>query len=310
MINFKNHNLLKFFLKNILSLLIFFSLLFSFVYILNPIFWHDPLEFLNSVSWMGKFYHDICTLTLGECMSSLNLSPSYFFIWFFFKLPILILLGLLIYPLIEKKLYNNGIKSIYYSTLILSLISILFIFILKDVALYDEIRHIMFLIPFIFLIAFYNIYIFNKKIFYYLSVIYLLFFISENIVLKKYQYTWLNSFAKFTNVNKTFEVDYMGISNKNIQKEILKYSNKKSINKDICIYGNTYVSAYLEKFSYSCFKNYSELDAAKLRPFFAYQNVRNLKRSDPKDCNLIHEENFKYNFSSQIIVAGKLWYCN
>ncbi|MDA9663813.1 hypothetical protein N9T25_00910 [Candidatus Pelagibacter sp.] len=310
LINLKNLNPLKFFLKNTLSLLIFFSLLVLFVYILNPIFWHNPLEFFNSVSWMGKFYHDICTLTFGECMSSLNLSPSYFFIWFFFKLPILILLGLLIYPLIEKRLYNNGIKSIYYSTLILSLISILFVFILKDVALYDEIRHIMFLIPFIFLIAFYNIYIFNKKIFYYLSILYLLFFISENIVLKKYQYTWLNSFAKLTNINKNFEVDYMGISNKNIQKKILKYSNEKNINKDICIYGNTYVSAYLEKFSFSCFKNYSELDAAKLRPFFAYQNVRNLKRSDPKDCNLIHEENFKYNFSNQKIVAGKLWYCS
>tara|TARA_B100000787_G_C16054934_1_gene232936 strand:- start:148 stop:684 length:537 start_codon:yes stop_codon:yes gene_type:complete len=178
------------------------------------------------------------------------------------------------------------------------------------VALYDEIRHIMFLIPLIFLIAFYNIYIFNKRIFYCLSVVCLFFFISENIVLKKYQYTWLNSFAKFTNINKNFEVDYMGISNKNIQGEILNYSNKKSIKKDICIYGNTYAPAYLERFSFSCFKNYSALDAAKLRPFFAYQNVRNLKRSDPKDCSLILNEHYKYTFSNQEITVGKLWYCS
>ena len=86
--------------------------------------------------------------------------------------------------------------------------------------------------------------------------------------------------------------------------------DNNSINKNICIYGNTYAPAYLENFSFSCFKNYSELDAAKIRPFFAYQNVRNLKRSDPKDCSLIHEEQYKYNFSNQKIVAGKLWYCN
>ena len=310
LINLRNNNLLKFFKKIFLSLLLFIILLILFLYILNPVFWHNPLEFFKSIGWMGKYYHDICTLTLGECMSSLNLSPSYYFIWFFFKLPILVLLGLFIYPLIEKKLYKNGIKTIYYSTLILSLISILFIFILKNVALYDEIRHIMFLIPFIFLIAFYNFYILNKKVFYFLSTVCIFFFIIENIALKKYQYTWLNSFAKLTNIEKNFEVDYMGISNKNIQKEILKFSNKKNIKKNTCIYGNAYAPAYLERFSFTCFKNYSELDAAKLRPFFAYQNVRNLKRSDPKDCNLIHEEYYKYNFSNQKIITGKLWYCN
>ena len=310
LINLKNINSLKFFLENSPFLLLFLTLLVLCLYVLNPIFWHNPLEFFNSVTWMGKYYHDICTLTLGECMSSLNLSPSYIFIWFFFKLPILVLLGIFIYPLIEKKLYNNGIKTIYYSTLILSFFSILFIFMLKDVALYDEIRHIMFLIPIIFLIAFYNIYIFNKKFFYFFSVLFLFFIILENIALKKYQYTWLNSFAKFVDINKNFEVDYLGISNKNIQKEILTFSNKNDTTKNICIYGNTYAPAYLEKSSFSCFKNYSELDAAKIRPFFAYQNVRNLKRSDPKDCNLIHEESYKYNFSNQKIVAGKLWYCN
>ena len=117
---------------------------------MNPIFWLDPLEFIRSIKWMGKYYHDICTLTLGECMRSLNLPSSYYFIWFFFKLPILVLIGLVIYPLIEKKIFNDGIKTIYYGTFVFTVLLILFIFILKDVALYDELRHIMFLIPFIF----------------------------------------------------------------------------------------------------------------------------------------------------------------
>ena len=310
LINSRNLKPFNFFLKNIFFLVTFVILLALFIYILNPIYWLDPSEFFNSIIWMGKYYHDICTLTLGECMSSLNLPSSYIFIWLFFKLPILVLIGLFIYPIIEKKIFNNGIKTIYYGIFALTVLLILFIFILKNVALYDEIRHIMFLIPLIFLVSFYNIFIFNKKFFYFFSILVLFFFISENVALKKYQYTWLNSFAKFTNIEKNFEIDYLGISNKNMQKEILNYSKKNKISRNTCIYGNTYAPAYLEKFSFSCFKNYSGLDAEKIRPFFAYQNARNLKRSDPKDCDLILNESYKYSFSNQKIVVGKLWYCN
>ena len=35
-----------------------------------------------------------------------------------------------------------------------------------------------------------------------------IFFISENYFLNPYQYTWLNSFAKFKKIEKNFEVDY------------------------------------------------------------------------------------------------------
>ena len=310
LINVRKINPFNFFQKNIFLIFIFVTLLALFVYILNPIFWKNPLEFFNSITWMSKYYHDICTITLGECMRSLNLPSSYYFIWFFFKLPILVLLGLLIYPLIEKKLFNNGIVTIYYGTLGLSLILILLIFILKNVALYDEIRHIMFLIPLIFLISFYNIFIFNKKIFYTLSILFLFFLILENIALKKYQYTWLNSFAKFTNIEKNFEVDYLGVSNKNIEKQIFNYSKINDISEDTCIYGGPYTGVYLEKLFFSCFKSYSELDAAKIRPFFVFQNVRNIRRSSPKDCKLIFDEFYKYNFSKQKVSVAKLWYCN
>ena len=120
----------------------------------------------------------------------------------------------------SQKIMNSGIKTIHYLTLIFTLLGILFIFIFKKVALYDEIRHIMFLIPLIFLIALYNIFLFNKKVYYILSTFVIIFFVFENVSLKKYQYTWLNSFAKFTNIKNNFEIDYLGISNKNIQKKI------------------------------------------------------------------------------------------
>ena len=37
------------------------------------------------------------------------------------------------------------------------------------------------------------------------------------------------------------------------------------------------------------------MDSAKDRPFYVIKNVRNFKRSDPKNCQLIKLENYKYD---------------
>ena len=302
----------KFFLKEHLKLILYFVVLFVFfLFILNPIFWYNPMEFFNSIKWMSKYQQDVCTLTLGNCLKSLNLPSSYYFIWLFFKLPIIIILGFLMFPLIENKIFKKDkITLIYYLTLLITPISIILIFILKDVALYDEIRHIMFLIPMIFLVSLLNIFLFNKKLFYIVSIPFILFFVMENFSIKPYQYTWLNSFAQVKKIDKNFEVDYWGISNKNLQKKIIEYTKSNSINKTICIYGDTYVKEFLVTNNFSCFKNYTELDSAKTRPLIAYQNVRNIKRSNPRDCKLIYEENYKYTFFNQNIKVANLWYCD
>ena len=193
------------------------------IYIMNPVLWHNPLELINAIKWMSKYFNNICTLTLGECMSSLSLPSSYYYIWLFFKLPILIILGVLIFPLIEKKIFSLKVISIYYGTLFFSFFSIIFIFILLRINIYDELRHVMFLIPLIFLVSLTNIFYLNKKIFYSLGTLLILFFIIENKSLNPYQYTWLNSFAKLTNIQKNFEIDYWGVSNKNLQKKIVEY---------------------------------------------------------------------------------------
>ena len=309
LLNIKKVNFFSFLNKNKNFFIFFPIFLLFFIYIINPVLWLNPLELINSIKWMGKYYHDVCTLTLGSCMKALNLPSSYIFIWLFFKLPMIILFGLAIFPFIEKKIFNHGLKTIFYGIISITTLSILFLLILKNVALYDEIRHIMFLIPFIFLIGLFNIFILNKKLFYITSIFVVIFFITENISLKKYQYTWLNSLAKFTDIQKNFEIDYMGISNKNLQLEIYEYSLKNNISKSTCIYGNSYSDVFLSKKGFTCFKLYSSLDSAKDRPFFAYQNARNIKRSKPNDCKLIHSENYRYTLSKRDIISGKLWIC-
>ena len=171
---------------------------------------------------MGKYPQNIGTLTNGSLMYSLNLPSSYYFIWLFFKLPILIIIGYCLFPLVESKIFKDDIVTLYYGTATITAPIIVVIFILKDVALYDELRHLLFIFPLIFITSLSNLfYFFKEKIFKYLSILLIAFFISENINLNPYQYTWLNSFAKLNKIEKNFEVDYWGVSNKNIQKKLL-----------------------------------------------------------------------------------------
>ena len=320
LLNNKKINLIYFFKKNYLMFIQFFIFLLFFIYILNPILWTNPLEIIKSIEWMSKYYNDVCTNTLGNCLRSLSLPSSYVFIWFFFKLPILIILGFIFFPFVEQNIFKEKITSIYYGTFLFTVLSILLIFILMDVALYDEIRHIMFLIPMIIIVSLTNIFFFNKKLFYSLSTITILFFVIENFSINPYQYTWLNSFAKMTNIEKNFEIDYWGISNKNLAKKVIEYSENNFISKDICIYGDIYAKEFLLKKGFKCFEEYTEIDSAtklestllqkKHRPFFAYKTVRNVKRSNPKDCDLIWNETYKYSFYNKDISVGTLWFCS
>ena len=62
---------------------------------------------LTFAVWFSKYYHDVCTLTLGKCMPAKNLDPIYIPIWLSVKLPLIILLGLILLPFVEKKIFIN-----------------------------------------------------------------------------------------------------------------------------------------------------------------------------------------------------------
>ena len=168
----------------------------------------------------------------------------------------------------------------------------------------------MFLIPLIFLISLNNLYLLNKKISSYFGMFVIIFFIFENFSINPYQYTWMNSFSKFYNINKNFEVDYWGLSNKNLYNSINRHSIKfKSISKIVSM--EIYIQRFfLENKNFTCFKQYSQLNSAKDRPFYVVKNLRNFKRSDPKNCSLIKMETYKYLLSNQIINVGSSWYCD
>ena len=129
--------------------------------------------------------------------------------------------------------------------------------------------------------------------------------------LNPYQYTWLNSFAKFGNIEKNFEVDYWGVNNKNISKKIVNYVEENNIEKSIDIYSDIYLKEFLIPQGFNGYiGDYTQVDDAKLKPFIAHKTQRNVRRSDPKDCELIWKENLNYTFYKKNINVSSLWLCD
>ena len=166
-------------------------------------------------------------------MKAQSLPSSYIPIWLFFKLPIIILVGIFMFPLIEKKIFSNKLNVILLGSLSLSIFSILFLLILLNVNLYDEIRHLLFLIPIIFIISFSFLYSISKKLFQSIIAIFIFFFIFQNIKIFPYNYLWLNNFSSFTNINSSFEKDYWGLSTRRIS----NFFNENSLGNE-CIISN------------------------------------------------------------------------
>ena len=70
-----------------------------------------------------------------------------------------------------------------------------------DVNLYDELRHILYLIPLILIVTFSIIYFFSKKLLLFLSIASIFIFTIQNFNMYPYQYTWFNLFSNFININ-------------------------------------------------------------------------------------------------------------
>jgi hypothetical protein len=179
--------------------------------------------------------------------------------------------------------------------------------ILKEVHLYDELRQILFLVPMFFILGVVSLYIFSKKIFYFLSVITLTIFLIENIKIYPYQYVWFNTPARTLNLNKNFELDYWGISGKHLANHIAKLNEK--VEHKPCILTTWTAQPFLDSKFYSCFGTWSEIDSGFTRPFWAIQNVRNLKKGKSYKCDSVYESKFNFLFSKEDIVTGRLIKC-
>ncbi len=309
LIIFLNNNNLHFFkfIKRYFTSTIFFILgLIIFTFILNPPFWTNPFLIIDTIKVMSHYHNNVGTTTFGKIMYATDLPPTYLLLWLIVKLPILIIIGILLLPFTEKKIFTDKKISTFYGTILLSVIIIPLILILRKTHLYDEIRHIMFLLPLIFIISLVSLFKYSKKIFYFLSTLTICFFLAENIKINPYQYVWFNLPSRALDLTNKFELEYQGLGGREIAK-YLKTFNKQ----DYCILANPIhgVKPFLNNTRFNCYDIWQKIDTDYPRPFLAVQTVRNLKKSMPYKCKSIYETNFKLFFHNKKFTTGKLLMC-
>ena len=239
-------------------------------------------------------------------MKAQELPASYIPIWFFFKLPLIILFGLSLYPFIESKIKSKNHKLLVINSLGLSSISIVILLILFEVNLYDEIRQIMFLLPSIFIISLSLIFFYSKKIFKYLTLFFIIFFVIQNIKIYPYNYVWINNFSHITKISGVFELDYWGVSTRNVASKI----NKMNLKNSECIISNRNngLKPFLREDQ--CFIPFNDLHKNNKRPFYVSLMERALSKGVPNNCSLIYTENKKINFSYEKVSMANLYKCD
>ena len=305
--NIFKKNLFHFLIKNIRMISIFSLVFIATTFLFNPNFWDNPLKFFKAISFMSQHIQTVCTITLGDCMKAQNLPSSYLFIWLFFKLPLIILFGLSVFPFIEKKLFTNKENLIIIGSLSITVIIIMLLLILFNVNLYDELRQVLFLIPLIFIISLILMFNFKKKLGLALIGFSIIFFLFQNIKLFPYNYIWLNNSNIFMKVSNNFELDYWGVSTKNVA----NFINSENLNPDDCIISNTNdrIIFFLNN-SNQCFKPFNELHKKNERPFYVALTERATNKGVPNKCELIHSEQVKMNFSKEDLILAKIFKCS
>ena len=177
-------------------------------------------------------------------------------------------------------------KSIFFGSLILTVILIPLILIIKKVHLYDEIRQVMFLIPLLFIISLVSLYSLSNRFFFIFVLSTIIFFVVESVKINPYQYVWCNLPSRYIQL-------------------------KKLDTQPLCILVNPIhsVKPFLNNSKFNCFDIWQKIHTNYNRPFLAVQNVRNLKTSTPYKCSTKYESGFNLLFYEKKIITGKLLEC-
>ena len=310
LVNLGNNMAVTILKENFIKIILFFTILILLTYAFYPVFWKNPFLIVEAINQMKAYPQGVCTLTFGKCMKAVNLPSSYIFLWLAFKLPMLTLLGIAILIFSEKKIFIDNNQKIIVGSILVSIISIIFLLIFFDVNLYDELRQILFLIPLIIIIAFISLYAFSKKILIIFSALTIFIFIIQNILIYPYQYGWFNSFSLFTNLNSKFELDYWGVGGRNIankinnSKQILEIKNK-------CIYSapEHLLKPFLNE-EFACVKPLKSIYPSSKEKYILAKFTRTLRRDNPSNCLLVINESYNILPFSEKLNTGEVFICN
>ena len=290
-----------------------FSLLIT-IYCMNPILWSNPFEIVNAYKYMSQHPWQGNTLTAGRWLEPGNLLYMYIPLWLSIKLPLIVICGLSLLPLvfIRNASAKKNISSPSISLLIgltLTVIVIISLLIIRKANLYNELRQILFLFPILFILAVLSLFYLNRLRAYSALIISIPLFIWDDIRLHPYQYTYINEITRQFDIGQKFETDYFQFS---AGKTAQWANQEKTINREACIYVSPlHLWKYrVDSSKIRCVSPYPGDLSLQPRPFLFYWPVRNgsLARP-PAGCNLIHREERKLAYSNIILGMGELYSC-
>jgi len=298
-----------------LSALIFFVPFFTIIFLLYPIFWHNPIEFFNAIFYQSHNPIRMDTLTAGNIISNRDFLLKYILVWFGVKLPFFSLLGLALSPLLlyklldttDKQLQINLLKVLGLST---SAATIIIFLIINKVHLYNELRHVLFIFPLLFVVAISNLYLVSKKLCISLLTVTSIIFAIDDVKLHPYQYTYLNEIIRFFPISEQFEKDYFALSAGRSAKWLNAHPNEAA--------GCTYASPLhvwlfqIDQTQFPCNKDYPGRDLHQEKaPFLLYGQVREQNGFIPlTTCRLLHAESRQLFLSNYKLQMSNLFACD
>jgi len=273
-----------------------------FYYLFSPGAWFAPVDFLTEsirqqvfLDWNGS------TLTNGKFILSADMNRFYLLTWFFYKLPVIYVILLLISLLgIYFKRLNEDIFFVF-SIFFIIIVNAAFLLIKPEV--YDGIRQFLFLLPFVAYITSTYLVFFQKKVYLVIPVA-IIYLFSTQFSLGPYKYVYLNEFVVEDKI--TFEcnnvdgcgdwlTDYWGFSAKNLADNINKNKFEDVyICKPFSIW-DPYLDESLNPIfnDPSKIKNESFLLATIYRPRYMNDGCNFYKNNISYDCKLIDKTEIK-----------------
>jgi hypothetical protein len=302
----------SFYLKLGYEIFVFFIAMMGALFILYPITWHDPSEFLNAIRYMSTHPWLGNTLTAGELIEPKTRLLFYIGSWLAVKLPAFALVGLALLPIVLWKTFAKKQFSSRYCALLallLSAITILSILVLMRVSLYNELRQILFISAILLLIAIVSFCYLSRSLSIAVLILTIGVMVFDNVKMYPYQYSYVNEIARNAPKGGLFETDYFGLS----VSETARWLNQSSVDGvSQCIY---VPSIHLWKFEinpqkFPCVENFpGDLSLIK-KPFLFFVQARSAPSfAAPPGCRLLHLESRNLPFSNTALRMGELYEC-
>jgi hypothetical protein len=302
----------SFYLKLGREIFVFVIAMIGALYVLYPITWHDPSEFLNAIRYMSSHPWLGNTLTAGELIEPKTRLLFYIGSWLAVKLPTFALVGLALTPLVLWKAFSSKQFSSKHSALLallLSAVTILSILVLMRISLYNELRQILFISAILLLVAIAGFYYISRSLAIAVLILTIGAMVVDDIKIHPYQYSYVNEIARNVPKGKLFETDYLGLG----VSETARWLNQSSVDGvSQCVY---VPSAHLWKFEinpqkFPCVENFpGDLSLIK-KPFLFFVQARSAPAfAAPPWCSLLHLESRSLPFSNTTLRMGELYEC-